>query len=528
MRLYLSTFAVVWVWLLCFAMSGEAASLCKNPKKGYPALAFSMVANNSGSARKNCDQKLNRARYLGFTDFTYNPVFYYNAASGDVTSSLDQKDIQYCLNKAQRMGFDINYKPLLEALQPAGVEPEYRGPDQILGDHLLRSALAHEKMQWRARFDYDPAKNFQKVVIDPFLKFLKTSKRRMLRDKTKVSIVTATELYTSVERHPEQWNRVIWNTQKKLESLGLRKQATVGIDPSIFSIPFGAVRGDLKTFDRSECEAFKKMLWTSDFFAFSVYGNYVEKGYFRDASKAVDKLFDEEVAEFIHATAGRGCVLDQGLVTRLSNADYFGRDKGRSAKTSWMGEIGFSGSLRASFSQFRDGKAPEFQSREQYLQYRDHTFKADHAKFRERAPQWVNAVLDSARGPNGKGSFVEKINFWITGGFDIFGFSDLPSLGAFDSKEGQYTKVDPIHGPDQIVEVAKIRDELQRYAKERCEGWRPRPPHSHSKKRGEVRPAAQCSPQETRAPIELSDFNDALKSFDLPELDFSDIDPEEK
>lgn len=452
----------------------RAGTLCPDPRPGEPALAFDMTDIPNGA----CLRQLNRARWLGFTTVTLSPTFY-QLADGTIIPSLQSGELERCLDAARETGFDIVYKPLIEEQpKPSSSEPALPylaplgSPNETLFDRLVNAGLRHETTRWRADLPVRPDERYRQKLFDPFLKWLEHGRSKLIASDTKASLVVATELNRSVSEHPAKWNRLMHNMQERLRAAKLGDRVQVGIDPSVFGNDSWRPKELTAPLSPSACRELQSMLWTADFYAPSIYGDYLALGFEMDPKGSVQRLLTSRHQSWIKDLASRGCTIDASLLERFQNADYAGRDRGRSTRRTWVGEIGYGGSLERSWTQFRS-EPPKFEPADTLLpeklrRYRNEVFKAEQDDFIRNAPKWFSGVLDAARG-----SHLDTINLWTTGRFDLFGFSDFPGLGPLESTSKQYSEKDPVRGADQIPAVAQLRDQLQAYAKNRCPGWQP-------------------------------------------------------
>ncbi|CAK9249841.1 unnamed protein product [Sphagnum jensenii] len=445
-----------------------AASQCPSPRAGYPALAFGMT----GIGRDLCKRQLDRARWLGFTSVSMSPAFYMTSGGG-VRPASELGELESCLNRAYELGFDIVYKPMIEAESRANASNTSISHPKTMQEVLLQAIDGSPEAPWRAKFEFSPTDDYKQKAIDPFMNWIESKRASDPSFKTfRGSIVVATELHRSVSEFPQAWNNLMWGLRSRLESEGLKYQIEIGIDPTIFGKELW-LPSELKTsFTRDSCAQYQAMLWTADFFAPSAYGDYLAGGFTSNPTQAVEKIYDHVTTSWIDSVRSRGCKLTQAIIDRYNNADYKDRDKGRSTRRSWPGEIGYGGSLKRSYSQF-DTDPPVYRSSdssypEKLKEFEETTFKTEQYNFVRNTPIWLKGVLDSSRG-----SYRNTINIWVTGRFDVFGFSDLPSLGDLDSKPGQYTGADPVRGPDVIPAVSQLRDLVRAYTAERCAGWQP-------------------------------------------------------
>jgi hypothetical protein len=316
----------------------------------------------------------------------------------------------------------------------------------------------------------------------------------------------------------------MWNTRKRLEKDGLRNQIQIGLDPTVFASERWLAPEIRKKMSKSDCEDYQAMLWTADFFAPSVYGDFKSAGFQNDPKGSVQKVYDNVQTNFwMKALKSRGCKIGQSLIDRFTSAQSNGRDQGRSTKVAWMGEIGFAGSLSKSYLGF-ENPPPYNEGKAAWDNYVGKELKSEQSDFQKNAPTWIKAVLDNARGSN-----RDAVNFWTTGRYDLFGLSNLPPLGDLNSVEGQYTSADPTHGPDAIPAEAQIRDLLQQYTRERCPGWKPTLPPVlrkktvalHKKRHRRVRPKVyDCVNVTTDVdviPLESMDFDGLIDAIDAPE-----------
>jgi hypothetical protein len=454
--------------LLLNLTAADAASQCPAPRAGYPAIAFGMT----GITKEYCKRQLDRARWLGFTSVTLNPTFYINQ-DGGVRPKNDPSELQSCLDHAYALGFDVVYKPMIEAEPLSNSANTSIANPKNMEEVFLQTLEGNPEAPWRAKFEFSPTDDYKKKAIEPFMTWLESKKKSDQAFKSfRASIVVATELHRSISEYPQAWNGLMWGLRSRLESEGLKYQIEVGIDPSVFGKELW-LPSELKTsFTKESCAQYEAMLWTSDFFAPSTYGDYLAAGFKENPTQAIHKLFDLIPTNWVEAVRSRGCKLSPEIVARYRNADYAGRDKGRSSRRSWPGEIGYGGSLKRSFSQFETDppiyRASDASYPEKLRNFEETTFKTDQETFVKTAPVWFKAVLDAARG-----SYWNTVSIWITARYDLFGFSDIPSLGDLKSLPGQYGASDPVRGPDVIPAVSELRDLLRSYTSERCSGWEP-------------------------------------------------------
>ena len=245
-----------------------AGEQCSNPKPGYPALSFGMTSIGGNA----CKTQLDRARWLGFTSVTLSPAFYLNS-DGSVDATEKPGVLEACLTYAKDRGFDIVYKPMIEARPDAdSVKAESSSaPATTLADRLLRTPNP-VNAPWRAKFDFRPGNDYEQKVIEPFLTWMESS--QVKGTSLKASIVVATELHRSIVDYSKDWNALMWNTRKKLETDGLRAQVQIGMDPSAFGGHEWWLPSEIRrTLSKSDCEQYQAMLWTSDFYSSSMYGD---------------------------------------------------------------------------------------------------------------------------------------------------------------------------------------------------------------------------------------------------------------
>jgi hypothetical protein len=453
--------------------AAHAASQCPSPRAGYPAIAFGMT----GIGKDICKRQLDRARWLGFTSVSMSPAFYMNK-DGGVRPASGAGELETCLDEAYALGFDIIYKPMIEAEHSSDSEKTSISNPKTMEEVLLQAIEGNPEAPWRAKFEFSPTNDYKAKAIDPFVIWMESKLKSDPSFKTfRGSIVVATELHRSISEYPKAWNNLMWGLRTRLEAEGLRYQVEVGIDPTTFGKELW-LPSELKTsFTKDSCADYQAMLWTADFFAPSAYGDYMAGGFVNDPGKAVEKIYDHVTTSWIDSVRSRGCKLTQAIIDRYNNAEYKDRDKGRSTRRSWPGELGYGGSLKRSWSQF-DTDPPVYRSSDSSYpdklhKYEETIFKSEQEAFVKNAPIWFKGVIDSSRG-----SYRNTISIWITGRFDLFGFSDMPALGDLSSRPGQYTNTDSVRGPDVIPAVLQLRDLLRSYTGERCSGWQPALPVS--------------------------------------------------
>jgi hypothetical protein len=497
--------------------AANAASQCASPRAGYPALAFGMT----GIGKDICKRQLDRARWLGFTSVSINPAFNMTP-NGGVKAVAEAGELEACLDQAYALGFDIVYKPMIEAESLSNSVNTSITHPKTMEEVLLRAVDGSPEAPWRAKFEFAPSPDYKAKAIDPFMNWIEAKKALDPAFNTfRGSVVVATELHRSISEYPEQWNNLMWGLRSRLESEGLKWQIEVGIDPTIFGKELW-LPSELKTnFTKETCAQYQAMLWTADFFAPSSYGDYLAGGFETNPAQAVEKIYDHVTTSWVDSVRSRACKLTPAIIDRYKNADYKDRDKGRSTKRSWPGEIGYGGSLRRSYSQF-DHDPPVYRASDasypQKLQkFEDTVFKSEQDDFVKNAPIWFKGVLDSSRD-----SYRNTINIWITGRFDLFGFSDMPALGSLESQSGQYTNADPVKGPDAIPAVSELRDLLRTYTAERCAGWQPALPmtshpaapvkhvvHHHRRRKRKLPTGGTTVTAPKEAPLELEKPEDS-------------------
>lgn len=434
--------------------SSFAGSLCQNPKKGYASISFGMTSFWGNS----CKTQLARAKWLGFTAVSVSPAFYY-VPDGTVEVTTPQTTFNACLDEAKSLGFDITYKPMIEAL-PAGhfMDAKLDAP-RTLEDSLMQTP-DQSTAPWRAYFDFTPGRDYLSKVMDPFMTWMETNKSDL--SHLKVSIVVATELHRSIVEHGLAWNNLMTGMRTRLAKSGMAKQIEIGLDPTVFGGDPWLADYLKRPLTATECSQYQDMLWTADFFSPSVYGDYIIQGYRSNPEKSVEGVFTNSHVAWEKALLSRKCMPSQSLMHRFQDGDFSNRDKDRTTKVAWAGEIGYGGALNRTWSGF-DTDPPYHQGPAAMDAYRRTTLVKEQQNFIDNAPIWAKGVLDFSRAAN-----QDTVSFWITGRFDIFGFSDLPPLGPLNSHQGEYTTQDPAHGADAIPAVAKLRDILQTYTRERC------------------------------------------------------------
>jgi hypothetical protein len=448
--------------------TANAAELCPNPKPDYPAISFGMTGLGPGY----CKTQLDRARYLGFTAVSMSPSFFFQT-DGTVTPGMQTSDLLACFDYAKSLGFDIIYKPMIEAPYVPPVAQASPTATPIPNPHPGPKNLADALMEvpnqsnapWRAYFDFHPGADYLSKAIEPFLHWIEIN--QVHGSSEKFSLVVATEMHRSLIEYPDEWNNLMWNTQQRLKSDGLAGQVQVGLDPTVFGTDSWLPPYLTHPLTANQCTRYETMLWTADFFSSSVYGDFVAAGFKTNPAQAVQTMYTENESNWEAAVISRGCAIDPMLSLRFKTADRANRDQGRADDVFWPGEIGYAGALNRTWSGF-DTDPPYAQGPAAMQTYRETKLVTEQQEFITTAPLWVKGILDSARG-----SDQDFISFWITGRYDLFGFSDLPPLGTLDSYEGEYTSVDPVQGPDAIPAVAQLRDMLQQYTRDRCAGWQP-------------------------------------------------------
>ena len=445
-----------------------SAEPCPNPKAGYPSISFGMTALNPGY----CKTQLDRARWLGFTAVSMSPSFYFEA-DGTVTPAMLTSDLLACFDYAKSLGFDIIYKPMIEAPPSPPVVSASPVPTPISIPHPAPKTLADALMEvpdqsnapWRAYFDFRPGDDYISKAIEPFLHWIEIN--QVHGSSQKFSMVVATEMHRSLVEYPDDWNNLMWNAQQRLKTDGLAGQVQIGLDPTVFGTDAWLPPYLTHPLTADQCTRYYTMLWTADFFSSSVYGDFVAAGFKTNPAKSVQTMYAQNESSWEAAIESRGCTMDPMLSLRFKTLNSQDRDKGRADNVFWPGEIGYAGALNRTWSGF-DTDPPYAQGPAAMEQYRETTLVTEQREFITTARLWVKGILDSARGSN-----QDFVSFWITGRFDLFGFSDLPPLGELDSYEGEYTSADPIQGPDKIPAVAQLRDMLQQYTRDRCPGWQP-------------------------------------------------------
>jgi hypothetical protein len=519
------SFAMATV-ILCAQVAWGAAA-CPNPKAGSAAIAISVTSMGS-----QCVQTLDRARWLGFTAITFSPEFSYNP-DGTYKPMDTPINMNRCLDQAAKLGFDIVWKPMVEpATQPVSLlTPNFFDyAHETLADSLIYNATGHAQSVWRAKLEIKPDQNYENAILGPFESWLARAKKSEKLTNMNVSISVGTELHRSLADSASDWNNLMWNVQQKMQALGIRQQVQVGIDPSIFG-KASWLEKDLTTpMTSDQCQAYEQMLWTSDFYTPSIYGDYLKNGFNTNPAGAVAGVMKDAQTGWEQAAQQRGCTLSKSIIKRYENADYEDRDRGRSSKRTWYGEIGYGGSLRRSFAEFDQDPPPLLPNDPNYLQqvdqFKNTFFVQAQQSFQKNAPVWMKALLDVA-----SNSYVDTVNVWGTGSYDLFGFTDLPALGDPSSTYRQYTGKDPIKGADAIPAVAQIRDQLQAYTENRCPGWQPiapqlAPPIVHRPVRPRPRPTVHrvsndCADCAALARPDIIS-REILKAFD-PAIPLQDI-----
>jgi hypothetical protein len=452
-----------------------AAGLCENPTPGYPSISFGMTGLSPGY----CKSQLDRARWLGFTAVSMSPSFFFQT-DGTVTPGMKTSDLLECFDYAKSLGFDIIYKPMIEAPYVPPVAQVSPTPTPIPHPHPGPKNLADALMEtpdqtnapWRAYFDFHPGADYTSKAIEPFLHWLEINS--VPGSSEKFSLVVANEMHRSLIEYPDEWNNLMWNTQQRLKADGFAGQVQVGIDPSVFGTDSWLPPYLTHPLTTDQCTRYETMLWTADFFSSSIYNDYVAAGFNTNPAQAVQTIYRENESNWEAAVISRGCAVEPMLSLRFKTSDRANRDQYRANNVFWPGEIGYAGALDHTWSGF-ETNPPYAQGPAAMEQYRETTLVTEQQEFITTAPIWVKGILDSARG-----SKQDFISFWITGRFDLFGFSDLPPLGTLDSYEGEYTSADSVQGPDAIPAVAQLRDLLQQYTRDRCPGWQPTLPVAHS------------------------------------------------
>jgi hypothetical protein len=438
--------------LIAFVMSAPASSFgaaqCPNPKQDYPSISFGMT----GIGAAYCKNQLDRARWLGFTAVSLSPTFFFNPDDSTVDAGFVAQDLTACLSYAKDLGFDIIYKPMIEA--KPGTHPENKSTNK--GPTTLEQNLMQTPNQtnapWRAKFNFRPGDDYQKKALEPFLVWLETNHTR--NTALNVSIVIATELHRSLVDHGSDWVTLIANLRQRLNSDGLADQVQIGLDPTIFGEDSWLADELKRQLSDDECNAYEQALNSVDFYSPSEYGNFISAGFNKDAPGSVQKIYDTSEKDWQRCLTSRGCSTNKKFSARFNDV-------------MWPGELGYAGNLSATWSGFKT--LPPYNAGAAAMQtYAQTTLVTEQQEFITEAPEWVDAVLTNARG-----SGLNLLSFWITGRFDLFGFSSLPPLGELDSYDGEYTSVDPVKGADTVPAVAKLRDLMQAYTSERCPGWQP-------------------------------------------------------